>query len=186
MIRTYDDWKNMSYDDRLTMMRQITNIVYKENPKLFDESRELSNAVVSQYVKTAYNDFIAHPMQLSKDEYEEIMDFVAKNYLKYYRQVQAAKKIEKRVKGTGPQVPGTGKYKMKKYADAYSKSHAPSVDTSTMNRMRHSIEMPGYTGGAIIHTDYLEHHGIKGQKWGVRRYQNPDGTLTEAEKKYEG
>ena len=25
----------------------------------------------------------------------------------------------------------------------------------------------------------LCHHGIKGQKWGIRRYQNPDGTLTE-------
>lgn len=25
---------------------------------------------------------------------------------------------------------------------------------------------------------YLAHHGIKGQKWGVRKYQNPDGTLT--------
>lgn len=24
----------------------------------------------------------------------------------------------------------------------------------------------------------LAHHGIKGQKWGVRRFQNPDGTLT--------
>lgn len=27
---------------------------------------------------------------------------------------------------------------------------------------------------------YLEHHGIHGQKWGLRRYQNPDGTLTPA------
>ena len=27
-------------------------------------------------------------------------------------------------------------------------------------------------------TSYLVHHGTKGQKWGIRRYQNPDGTLT--------
>ena len=31
--------------------------------------------------------------------------------------------------------------------------------------------------------DCLEHHGILGQKWGVRRYQNEDGSLTEAGKR---
>jgi len=33
---------------------------------------------------------------------------------------------------------------------------------------------------------YLVHHGIKGQRWGVRRYQNNDGSLTPAgRKKYD-
>lgn len=31
--------------------------------------------------------------------------------------------------------------------------------------------------------DYFEHHGIQGQKWGVRRFQNDDGSLTEAGRK---
>ena len=29
---------------------------------------------------------------------------------------------------------------------------------------------------------FIAHHGIKGQKWGVRRFQNADGSLTKAGK----
>ena len=34
-----------------------------------------------------------------------------------------------------------------------------------------------------MNTTYLRHHGIKGQRWGVRRYQRPDGSLTPEGKK---
>ena len=34
--------------------------------------------------------------------------------------------------------------------------------------------------------EFLAHHGILGQRWGIRRFQNPDGSLTEAGKKRYG
>jgi RecA/RadA recombinase len=32
----------------------------------------------------------------------------------------------------------------------------------------------------------LYHHGVKGQKWGIRRFQNPDGSLTDEGRRRNG
>lgn len=39
------------------------------------------------------------------------------------------------------------------------------------------------SNGQLVVVNELYHHGVKGQKWGVRRYQNVDGTLTAEGKK---
>ena len=42
----------------------------------------------------------------------------------------------------------------------------------------------GYFDAAIKEKeDHLEHHGVLGQKWGIRRYQNKDGSLTDEGKR---
>lgn len=42
------------------------------------------------------------------------------------------------------------------------------------------------TASSFMSDGYLAHHGIKGQKWGVRRFRNEDGSLTKAGKERYG
>lgn len=45
--------------------------------------------------------------------------------------------------------------------------------------------MDFYEYEELLEEENLQHHGILGMKWGIRRYQNPDGSLTpEGKKRY--
>ena len=81
----------------------------------------------------------------------------------------------------------------KLYRNSFSNQHnkrltelGRSINDMNLNNM------PGYNMyddylKKVRHSDYSEHelyhHGILGMKWGIRRYQNEDGTLTAAGKK---
>jgi hypothetical protein len=43
--------------------------------------------------------------------------------------------------------------------------------------------MNDYLAYRTKYSNELYHYGVKGQKWGIRRYQNEDGTLTDEGKK---
>ena len=42
-----------------------------------------------------------------------------------------------------------------------------------------TLDMNDYLAYRVTYSNELYHYGVKGQKWGIRRYQNPNGTLTE-------
>lgn len=48
--------------------------------------------------------------------------------------------------------------------------------------LEHMAVMDNVNKPDLLSDDELMHYGVEGMKWGVRRYQNPDGTLTSAGK----
>ena len=69
------------------------------------------------------------------------------------------------------------------------KPPVPTIANQDLEPVRNVIGVMAKLGHQNVLTDQeddnLEHHGILGQQWGVRRYQNKDGTRTAEGKKLE-
>lgn len=77
-----------------------------------------------------------------------------------------------------------------KFFNYVDPSYEESLAKAILRRMKeYGMSFDDFTVGEenrfskYIPEKALAHHGILGQKWGVRRYQNADGTLTDAGKK---
>lgn len=71
----------------------------------------------------------------------------------------------------------------KKYHDAYIKNDPEAYAKSVIEEIEYrELNHSGIDSDDVFDGE-IYHHGITGMKWGVRRYQNKDGSLTPAGKK---
>lgn len=64
----------------------------------------------------------------------------------------------------------------------FEKSGFAYTDSSKLNTVNRIVNKQLGVNRMEYNLNELNHHGILGQKWGIRRYQNEDGTLTAAGK----
>lgn len=63
--------------------------------------------------------------------------------------------------------------------DVFIDEFAKVLSQQGQNGIAHAEQDEAFISSYLSeNSDYLEHYGIKGQKWGIRRFQNKDGSLT--------
>lgn len=143
---------------------QFTN---DETTKYYRQGEKAINSIIdtvstNNYVKKADRDLLNKYKDLSTKELQEIVnrELTETAYLaareqrsKYSKKRRAGKQFVSTAANAAVIVSGI--YFTKKAFDALNMNHSDLIDE-----------------------DFLAHFGIRGQKWGIRRYQNPDGSLT--------
>lgn len=165
-----EDWEKTMYED--------IEATLKKNPGLFDPS-QITDDNWQDFGVTLAEFAGVDTDKLSKEEIERMRQKVAD----HYAQKEPESKLDKEdVEALANEVIrgnfGNGTVRKDLLGEDYSEVQKKVNEILKKNKPLTSAKT-GTKAADVKHSE-LYHHGVLGQRWGVRRYQNSDGTLTSA------
>ena len=165
-----EDWEKTMYED--------IEATLKKNPGLFDPS-QITDDNWQDFGLTLAEFAGVDADKLSKEEIERMRQKVAD----HYAQKESESKLDKEdVEALANEVIrgnfGNGTVRKDLLGEDYSEVQKKVNEILKKNKSLTSAKK-GTRPTDVKHSE-LYHHGVLGQRWGVRRYQNSDGTLTAA------
>lgn len=197
--------------DILNKIKSLKEENDKKREELLGQFQNKSNAIRTQSDSTAKNlreSNRKYTSSLAEEYQKKYEDEIAKmlsdpSFVKTKSSKKETKSVSKTNKSsssnssstyTQTKKEQTSAWAMRKKARLEKRREELSKEIEELRRADRVRKMKSASRGgaakartAMYHSDiYLAHHGILGQKWGIRRYQNEDGSLTPAGKKHYG
>lgn len=171
-----EDWEKKIH-------QHVAGIV-EAHPELFKTTADISKAILApantQAFKNTLKAFGLDPDKMSESELNKVRSKIAGYYSDTVADAKGGKseKSEKtdKKKEEKKTVESKDNLRDKGFADSKNNGAAGADYDKYKRKLKHSND-----------GNYLAHFGILGMKWGVRRYQNKDGSLTNlGRKRYKG
>ena len=177
--------KGDSNNNQKPIINKTTNVtknINKEKENNVLPALLIGAAVASAIGLVAYNKYKRTPVKgdipkFNKDDTIDISGFndSARRHFDFKDLFRKKPKIGKTVRETFE-----GEVVFDTPSNAIMKGKNATKKVFEMVKAEQIPFLPSVVKHSEIGENYLEHHGIKGMKWGIRRFQNEDGSLTEA------
>ena len=173
-----EDWE-------VKMHKHISNIV-DSHPDIFKTGEDVSKNIMASVNSDAFKKTLKaitgmDPDKMSEEEINSMRKKISDYYTKDYKDESSGGGVSSRKKSSK-------KKEALNKNDDYDYGHRSTKKKEALNKnddydYEHRSTKKSSAKHSDISDDTLEHFGILGMKWGVRRFQNKNGSYTEAGRK---